>query len=95
MKTVISTQKHIPFVILRHGQTPSNKTKVWSGWADSPLSPEGKQQAILCGQVLREYGFAYDYVYCSMLSRSIETAHRIMEETNRLWVPLIKHWQLN
>ena len=40
-------------VILRHGESESNKVKQWSGWTDSKLSRKGEEESIRCGRLLR------------------------------------------
>jgi 2,3-bisphosphoglycerate-dependent phosphoglycerate mutase len=39
-------------VIIRHGETQSNKHKQWSGWYDSKLSKKGEEESSKCGRLL-------------------------------------------
>jgi broad specificity phosphatase PhoE len=66
----------------RHGQTQANVEKRFSGFKDTPLTPEGLAQARAVGDILkRESGAdpALDFV-CSPLTRA-QTTMRIVRET--------------
>ncbi len=41
---------------------------------DAPLAREGRVEAKKAGELLKSYGFEFDVVYTSWLSRAIETA---------------------
>ena len=41
---------------------------------DVPLAREGRVEAKNAGELLKSYGFEFDVVYTSWLSRAIETA---------------------
>ena len=58
--------------IIRHGESTYNLEKKWSGWADTPLTDKGREDAKKAGAVLAP--IAFDKVYSSDLSRAIETA---------------------
>jgi 2,3-bisphosphoglycerate-dependent phosphoglycerate mutase len=45
--------------------------------------------------LLREGGFVFDVAYTSVLKRAIRTLHIVLEELDRLWLPVVKHWRLN
>ena len=82
-------------VIVRHGQTEFNKLKIFTGWLDASLAPEGRAEARAAGLALRENGIKFDLVYTSWLSRAIETAWCILDAQDALWVPILKSWRLN
>lgn len=82
-------------VVIRHGKTEHNKLKLFTGWEDAPLAPEGIDEAREAGKLLRLHGFEFDVVYTSWLSRAIETAWYVMDEMDCLWLPIIKSWRLN
>jgi broad specificity phosphatase PhoE len=44
-------------LLLRHGESEWNALGRWQGWADAPLSPRGRQQALEAGRRLRDEGF--------------------------------------
>ncbi len=82
-------------VFVRHGRTPHNKLKLFTGWEDPPLAIEGVEDAREAGRLLKKHGFQFDVVYTSWLYRAIQTAWYILEEMDLLWLPLIKSWRLN
>lgn len=65
-------------ILLRHGQSEWNKKNIFTGWVDIPLSPEGTQEAIAAGKILREE--AIDLIYTSTLVRALMTALLVMNE---------------
>jgi 2,3-bisphosphoglycerate-dependent phosphoglycerate mutase len=88
-------RKNAVLVIIRHGKTEHNKLKLFTGWEDAPLAPEGIDEARAAGRLLKLHGFEFDVVYTSWLSRAIETAWYVLDEMDELWLPLIKTWRLN
>jgi len=82
-------------VIIRHGKTEHNKLGLFTGWEDVPLAPEGVAEAKVAGQLLKRYGFEFDVVYTSWLSRAIETAWLCISEMDCVWLPIVKTWRLN
>jgi 2,3-bisphosphoglycerate-dependent phosphoglycerate mutase len=60
-------------VIIRHGQSQANLDNVFAGWAETPLTTEGKRQAEAAGDKLRKDGFVPDVVFSSTLERAIDT----------------------
>jgi broad specificity phosphatase PhoE len=59
-------------LLARHGQTPYNDARRFTGWHDPPLTRHGRAEARALGRRLREQQI--DAVYCSDLQRTIETA---------------------
>lgn len=82
-------------VFVRHGRTPHNNLKLFTGWQDPPLATEGVEDARVAGRLLKQHGFHFDVVYSSWLFRAIQTAWFILEEMDLLWIPLIQSWRLN
>jgi broad specificity phosphatase PhoE len=62
-------------ILVRHGQTPWNKDKIFRGSVDIPLNDTGKEEARLLGEWLK--GDAINAAYTSPLSRSRDTAAAI------------------
>ncbi|MEO7678289.1 MAG: histidine phosphatase family protein, partial [Verrucomicrobiota bacterium] len=58
--------------LIRHGATVLTAEDRFAGATDVPLSDEGREQARLLGERLREEKIAY--VYASPLGRTVETA---------------------
>lgn len=64
--------------VMRHGETYLNKYQRMQGWADSPLTDEGKVVAIEAGRKLEHVRF--DKVYTSDSGRTVETAEIILKQ---------------
>lgn len=64
-------------ILVRHGQTPWNKDKIFRGSVDIPLNDTGKEEARLLGEWLK--GETIHAAYTSPLSRSRETAEAIAQ----------------
>jgi probable phosphoglycerate mutase len=59
--------------IVRHGQTVENAQGRWLGLRDSPLTQEGRQQAMALGARLKPEG-PWAAIYTSPLGRAVDTA---------------------
>lgn len=66
--------------VVRHGETYLNRYNKMQGWADSPLTEEGKVIAIEAGKGLANVQF--DRVYTSDSGRTVETAELILQQNN-------------
>ncbi|MBT2654105.1 histidine phosphatase family protein [Bacillus sp. ISL-18] len=66
--------------LIRHGETYLNRYKKMQGWADSPLTEEGKAVAAETGKRLAAVPF--DRVYTSDSGRTVETAELILQQNN-------------
>lgn len=62
--------------LIRHGQTEWNQEGRMQGRLDSPLTPLGREQAVLLGQRLQQE--TWDAVYCSPTGRAFTTARLIL-----------------
>lgn len=82
-------------VFLRHGESECNLKEQFTGWEDSGMTPKGVMQAKKAGRFLKDHGFKFDVVFTSVLSRAIESATYICEESNNTHAPVVKHWCLN
>lgn len=82
-------------VLLRHGESEWNHANRFTGWTDVDLNPVGIAQARQAGAWLREAGFAFDVAYTSVLKRAIRTLWIVLDELDRLWLPVIRSWRLN
>ncbi len=65
--------------ILRHGETAWNIEKVFRGQAEVPLNDNGRAQAELAAQYLKDKGI--EMVYTSPLERAVETAAAVSGAT--------------
>ncbi len=62
-------------ILVRHGQTPWNKDKIFRGSVDIPLNDTGREEARLAGEWLK--GETLHAAYCSPLSRARDTGEAI------------------
>ena len=71
----------ITFYIARHGQTLLNQLDRAQGWADSPLTVLGEQEAKELGKALSSVKF--QIVYTSDMRRAFDTARLLLEESSQ------------
>jgi broad specificity phosphatase PhoE len=64
-------------ILVRHGQTPWNKDKIFRGTVDIPLDDTGQEEARLAGEWLK--GDTIHAAYSSPLSRAMDTATAICQ----------------
>ena len=82
-------------VLIRHGESTWNLENRFTGWTDVDLTPTGVAQAQRAGRLIQEEGLDFDVAYTSVLKRAIRTLNLSLDEMDRLWLPVIKHWRLN
>ncbi len=82
-------------VLLRHGQSTWNKENIFTGWTDVDLSDRGIEEARQAGIALREARLEIDVALTSYLKRAIRTLWLVLEEMDRMWVPVDTDWRLN
>ncbi|EHN5683005.1 2,3-diphosphoglycerate-dependent phosphoglycerate mutase [Listeria monocytogenes] len=82
-------------VLIRHGQSEWNKLNLFTGWHDVDLSQEGVVEAMTAGKRIKEAGLEFDVAFTSVLTRAIKTLNYVLEESDQMWVPVLKSWRLN
>ncbi|NML18058.1 2,3-diphosphoglycerate-dependent phosphoglycerate mutase [Azohydromonas caseinilytica] len=82
-------------VLLRHGESVWNQENRFTGWTDVPLSEQGLAEARAAGQLLKARGFDFDLAFTSVQKRAIKTLWTVLEEMDRMWVPVQPSWRLN
>ncbi|SFG71348.1 2,3-bisphosphoglycerate-dependent phosphoglycerate mutase [Lachnospiraceae bacterium C7] len=82
-------------VLVRHGESEWNKLNLFTGWTDVDLSEKGHEEAKEAGRLLKAEGFDFDICYTSYLKRAIHTLNHILDEMDRVWLPINKTWKLN
>ncbi len=82
-------------ILLRHGQSQWNLENRFTGWWDVALTETGVAEARAAGGMLRDKGLDVDACFTSVLSRAIRTLNLVLEEMDRLWLPVTKDWRLN
>jgi 2,3-bisphosphoglycerate-dependent phosphoglycerate mutase len=82
-------------VLCRHGQSDWNLKNLFTGWTDVDLTDKGREEAVAAGRVLAELDYDFDIAFTSVLARAIHTLWLIMDELDRVWIPVIRDWRLN
>ncbi|MDL2253232.1 2,3-diphosphoglycerate-dependent phosphoglycerate mutase [Ruminococcaceae bacterium OttesenSCG-928-I18] len=82
-------------VLIRHGESEWNRLNLFTGWTDVPLSDKGREEAAEGGRLLKEEGYDFDLCYTSYLRRAIHTLDIVLEQMDRVWLPVEKDWRLN
>ncbi len=85
----------VALVLLRHGQSVWNAENRFTGWADVELSDRGREEAKRSGALLAESNIDFAHGFVSTLKRAVSTLNIVLEETDRLWIPVSKDWRLN
>jgi 2,3-bisphosphoglycerate-dependent phosphoglycerate mutase len=82
-------------ILTRHGQSVWNVENLFTGWTDVDLSAQGKIEATRAGRELKAAGIEIDIAFTSVLKRAIRTLWLMLDEMDRMWIPVERHWQLN
>ena len=82
-------------VLVRHGQSIWNVENLFTGWTDVDLSPQGRIEAASAGREIQKAGINIDVAYTSVLKRAIRTLWIVLDEMDRMWVPIETNWRLN
>ena len=82
-------------VLCRHGQSDWNLKNLFTGWTDVELTGKGREEAIAAGQLLRDLGYDFDIAFTSVLKRAIHTLWLMLDELDRVWIPVVRDWRLN
>ena len=77
-------------VLVRHGESEWNKLNLFTGWTDVDLSAKGHEEAKAAGKLLVAEGYDFDVCYTSYLKRAIHTLNHILDEMDRVWLPVVK-----
>ena len=82
-------------VLLRHGESVWNQENRFTGWTDVGLTEKGMAEAKAAGQLLKKEGYDFDIAFTSVLRRAIKTLWTVLEEMDRMWIPVQHSWRLN
>ena len=82
-------------VLIRHGQSAWNLENRFTGWWDVTLTDKGIAEARAAGAALRSAGLDFDTAFTSLQTRAIKTLNLVLEEMDRLWLPVTKDWRFN
>ena len=70
-------------ILLRHGQSTWNLQNRFTGWYDSPLSAQGREEAAAAGRALAAAGIRPDVAHTSLQTRAIDTCTLALAEVGR------------
>ena len=59
------------------------------------MSPKGHEEVIEAGQLIKKEGIKADLAFTSLLQRAIRTLWHVLEQSERMWIPVTKAWELN
>jgi 2,3-bisphosphoglycerate-dependent phosphoglycerate mutase len=82
-------------ILVRHGQSVWNVENLFTGWHDVDLSEQGRAEARSAGQQILKENLTVDLAFTSVLKRAIRTLWFILDEIDRMWVPVQGTWRLN
>ncbi len=82
-------------ILVRHGQSIWNLENLFTGWTDVDLSEQGRTEAAAAGRELLREKLAVDIACTSVLKRAIRTLWMMLDEMDRMWVPVERSWRLN
>lgn len=82
-------------ILVRHGKSYWNIEKIFTGWTDIDIAPEGVEEAKIAGNLIRDYKISIDICFSSYLKRAIRTALIILETADMMQIDIIKSWKLN
>lgn len=82
-------------VILRHGESTWNRTNLFTGWHDVPLSEKGRSEATAAGRLMSAEGIRFDVSHTSLLERAVVTCNLALEAMDQIWLPVQRSWRLN
>ena len=82
-------------ILTRHGQSTWNVDNLFTGWTDVDLSAQGREEARQAGREIVREGLAVDIAFTSVLKRAIRTLWLMLDEMDRMWIPVERSWRLN
>ena len=82
-------------ILLRHGESTWNQENRFTGWTDVGLTDKGLGEAKAAGAVLKREGYDIDVAFTSVLRRAIKTLWTVLEEMDRMWIPIHHSWRVN
>lgn len=85
----------IQLVLLRHGESISNRDGYFTGWNDVALSPRGEEEAERAGRLLKKAGCEFDMCFTSELRRATDTLHIVLSAMGLNGLTTQQSWRLN
>lgn len=85
----------IQLVLLRHGQSISNREGRFTGWNDAALTTRGEREAENAGHLLKDAGYTFDMCFTSVLKRATDTQRIVLSTMGLDEIPISQSWRLN
>jgi len=82
-------------ILCRHGQSDWNLKNLFTGWTDVDLTELGIEEAIAAGRTVAALDYDIDIAFTSVLKRAIRTLWLMLDEMDRMWIPVLRDWRLN
>jgi len=82
-------------ILVRHGQSVWNVENLYTGWTDVDLSEQGRREAAQAGRELLREKLDVNIAFTSVLKRAIRTLWLMLDEMDRMWIPVERSWRLN
>ena len=82
-------------ILCRHGQSDWNLKNLFTGWTDVDLTEQGTREAVEAGRTVAALDFEIDIAFTSVLKRAIRTLWIMLDEMDRMWIPVVRDWRLN
>jgi 2,3-bisphosphoglycerate-dependent phosphoglycerate mutase len=82
-------------ILVRHGQSAWNLENLFTGWTDVDLTAQGRAEAAQAGRELVKERLEVGIAFTSVLKRAIRTLWLMLDEMDRMWVPVERSWRLN
>ena len=82
-------------VLLRHGESIWNMENRFTGWTDVDLSVLGVAEAHDAAKILAMDGYDFDIAFTSVLKRAVRTLWIVLDDMDRMWLPVERCWRLN
>jgi 2,3-bisphosphoglycerate-dependent phosphoglycerate mutase len=82
-------------ILVRHGQSAWNLENLFTGWTDVDLTGQGRAEAAQAGRELIKERLEVGIAFTSVLKRAIRTLWIMLDEMDRMWIPVERSWRLN
>ena len=82
-------------ILVRHGQSTWNVENLFTGWTDVDLSVQGRAEAAQAARELIKEKLLPDIAFTSVLKRAVRTLWIMLDEMDRMWMPVERSWRLN
>jgi 2,3-bisphosphoglycerate-dependent phosphoglycerate mutase len=85
----------VQLILLRHGESVWNRDNRFTGWTDVDLSEKGVGEAHRAAALLKTQEILPDWCCTSYLKRAIRTLWIVLDDLDRMWLPIHTSWRLN